>query len=144
MKNIIIAIVILATLPLTGCASMNNAQKGAAFGTAVGTAVGALIAKDKIVGAAIGAGVGAVFGYMAGNEMDKFDQAQIRRVAETVPSGNTATWTNPDTGQTVQASPRPAIVERGSVFRNVIVVAEDGTRITVKVRLLPDGTWEIV
>jgi surface antigen len=142
MKNLIIAtIMILAMLPTVGCASMSNAQKGTGVGALAGGLVGALVSKDKLVGTAIGAGVGAVFGYMAGNEMDKYDQAQLSRVAETVPSGQTSTWENPDTGRRIEATPRPAVRTGDEIFRDVIVEAEDGTRVTLKVKRLPDGTW---
>lgn len=143
-KRILIIALVLSSLTTSGCVTTNNAQKGVTVGALAGGLVGSLVAGDKLVGAAVGAGVGAVAGYMVGNEMDKYDQAQLGRVAETVPTGDTKVWENPDTGRVYEATPRPAEKKDGSIYRDVIVVAEDGTKITVKVRRLANGTWEIV
>lgn len=144
MKKFTIIGLLFCFILTSGCTTtMNNAQKGTGVGLLAGGLVGALVSKDKLVGAAIGAGAGAVLGYMAGNEMDKYDASQISRVAETVPSGETVGWTNPDTGKVYEATPQRATRKSGRIKREVIVVAEDGTRIKVKVQRNSDGTWSM-
>ncbi len=76
-KKLIVFVVIL-TLGLGGCASMNESQqstaKGTAAGTGIGAAVGAVIgalAGDPALGAGIGAGVGLVGGYIWSSHMEK-------------------------------------------------------------------------
>ncbi len=71
-----------AIMLLTGCSTMNNAQKGAAYGggggAALGAAIGALAGKGKgaAIGAAVGTAVGAGAGALIGRRMDK-QQAEL-------------------------------------------------------------------
>ena len=75
------ALVLCATLILSGCASMNNTTKGGLIGGGSGTTLGGIIGNmvsgksDKGKGTAIGAGIGAVVGTVAGvligKKMDK-------------------------------------------------------------------------
>ena len=77
-------LVILASLILSGCASMNKTTKGAVVGTAAGGALGAVIGKatgNAALGAIIGATVGGATGAIIGHEMDK----QAEEIEKTVP-----------------------------------------------------------
>lgn len=60
----------------TGCASMNNTERGAlgggVVGTAAGTAIGAATGRP-LLGAALGGAVGTAGGALIGNESDKRD-----------------------------------------------------------------------
>lgn len=76
--NLIVALLISASLVFTGCDSLNKTAKGALIGTGAGAAIGAgiggLIGKDgksAAVGAAIGGAVGATAGAIIGKQMDK-------------------------------------------------------------------------
>lgn len=82
-----------ASLIISGCASMNKAQKGAAIGTAAGGALGAVIGKvsgNTALGAVVGAAVGGTTGAIIGNKMDKqaeeiknkVPDAKVERVGE--------------------------------------------------------------
>jgi outer membrane protein OmpA-like peptidoglycan-associated protein len=83
-----------ALVPLaTGCASMNNTQRGAVIGAAGGAAVGGVIGKaagSTAKGAILGAAVGGVAGAVIGSRMDKqreelagdLDNATVERVGE--------------------------------------------------------------
>ena len=95
MKKIRNGLLILAgaSLILSGCASMNKAQKGAAIGTATGGAIGAVVGKvtgNTALGAVIGAAVGGTTGAIIGNKMDKqaeeiknkVPDAKVERVGE--------------------------------------------------------------
>jgi outer membrane protein OmpA-like peptidoglycan-associated protein len=75
---------VLASLILSGCKSMNKTQKGAAIGTAGGAAAGAVIGRaagNTAMGAIIGAAVGGVTGAVIGRKMDK----QAKEIEEKVP-----------------------------------------------------------
>lgn len=77
-------LVVVASLLLSGCASMNKTTKGAAVGTAAGGAMGAVIGKatgNAALGAIIGATVGGATGAIIGREMDK----QAAEIEKTVP-----------------------------------------------------------
>jgi len=82
-----IIVILLVTLIMSGCASMNKTTKGAAIGTAAGGAMGAVIGKaagNTGLGAIIGATVGGASGAIIGNRMDK----QAEEIKNTVPDAS--------------------------------------------------------
>ncbi len=92
---------------LSGC--QTKAQTGAGVGALSGALVGSLASgKHRGRNAAIGAVVGGLIGYAVGNEMDKYDRAQVNNTFETYPSGQTASWVNPDSGNQYAVTPQPA------------------------------------
>jgi len=68
MKNLILTAVVLTSVPLAACASMDNdrtlasAGTGAAIGAAGGAGVAAIAGGDLLTGAVIGAAVGGIAG----------------------------------------------------------------------------------
>ena len=85
--------ILVITVMLSGCASMNKSQKGAVIGTAGGAATGAVIGRaagNTALGAIIGATVGGVAGAVIGRQMDKqaeeikdeLPDAKVERVGE--------------------------------------------------------------
>lgn len=71
-------VLLSVTLILSGCASMNNTQKGAAIGVAGGGALGAVVGKitgNTALGAVVGAAVGGTAGTIIGRKMDKQAEA---------------------------------------------------------------------
>lgn len=142
-------IALLLTLTLLPACTTTRAQNSAALGTLAGATLGALTFKNKISGAAIGGGAGMLVGYIVGNEMDKYDRAQVSNAMETTPSGYTTTWTNPDTRTRYEAIPEPARETRdGRIERDVTLRARmpNGEYETVyaKAYRQPDGTWQLV
>lgn len=78
---------LVATLVLLGCKTMNRSQKGAVIGTAGGAAAGAVIGKaagNTALGAIIGATVGGVTGAVIGRQMDK----QAEEIKKEVPDAD--------------------------------------------------------
>src|SRR5215213_97101 len=77
---------------LSGCKSMNKAQKGVLIGAGAGGAAGAVIGKaagNTALGAIIGAAAGGVAGGLIGRKMDKQAEeiskipgAEVKRVGE--------------------------------------------------------------
>ena len=79
---------------LTGCASMNNTQRGAAVGAGAGGAIGAVIgratgstARGAIIGAVVGGAAGAVIGRQMDRQAsdlnrDLGENATVQRVGE--------------------------------------------------------------
>ncbi len=68
-----IALIIAVAFVMTGCASMgvNGAAGGAAVGAGIGQAIG-----HNTESTLIGAAVGTLFGYIGGNEWDKYQYRQ--------------------------------------------------------------------
>ena len=88
-----IAALSLATLALSGCASLNNKERGAIIGAGAGAAAGGAIgrvngstAKGAIIGAAVGGTIGAVIGHQMDQQAKELDQnipgATVERVGE--------------------------------------------------------------
>jgi outer membrane protein OmpA-like peptidoglycan-associated protein len=78
---------------MTGCASMNNTERGAAAGAGAGGAIGAIIgrqtgntARGAIIGAVVGGAAGAVIGRRMDRQAEQLEQsvpnAEVERVGE--------------------------------------------------------------
>ncbi|SRR6056297_2865464 len=134
---------------LAGCG--NKAQQGGVVGGLSGALVGSHLGPDdehhRLENALIGAGIGVLLGYAVGNELDKYDRAQIGRTLEYTPSNQTREWINPDTRNRFQATPKAAYKSQGHVCRDIMIDAwMDGQKRQVKARACrrPNGQWELV
>ena len=77
---------------MTGCASMNNTERGAAAGVGAGGAIGAIIgrqtgntARGAIIGAVVGGAAGAVIGRRMDRqaaELENIPNTEVQRVGE--------------------------------------------------------------
>lgn len=75
---------VLSAMIVTGCKSLNKAQKGVLIGAGAGGAVGAGVGKaagNTVLGAIIGAAVGGATGGIIGRQMDK----QAKEIQSNVP-----------------------------------------------------------
>jgi outer membrane protein OmpA-like peptidoglycan-associated protein len=87
------AVLTVGATSLTGCASLNNKERGAAIGAATGAAVGAVVGKrtgSTARGAILGAVVGGAAGAVIGRQMDRqaeqlegdLEGASVERIGE--------------------------------------------------------------
>ena len=109
MKNKVLVLLPVMLLTLSSCADnqMSKGTKGAGVGAAGGAILGQAIGRNTEA-TLIGAAVGTMLGYIVGNEMDKFDRQELNGTYETAPSGQAASWRNPDSGNEYQVTPQPA------------------------------------
>jgi len=118
------AVAIILMLLTSGCAT--NTSKGASGG-AIGAAAGAIAGQaigHNTKGTLLGAAVGGMLGYIIGNEMDKYDQAQLNQVYESSPSHQRSQWVNPDTNRSYTVTPQPAYTQpSGRVCREAEILA---------------------
>ncbi|WFS62501.1 glycine zipper domain-containing protein [Pseudodesulfovibrio thermohalotolerans] len=143
MKKVLIA-ALMACFLAAGYGCATKAQQGAAVGGLAGATIGSLTFKDKLLGAVVGAGVGTLFGYIVGNEWDKYDEAQVQKTLETGRSNQASVWTNPDTGANYSATPSPPYVAENKVYRDVYIKDEkDGDTIMAKAWRDDDGVWHL-
>lgn len=131
-------VAMLALALLQACANVgNNGQQGAAVGGIIGAVVGQAIGHDT-AGTLIGAAVGSMLGYIVGNEMDKADQMNTLQAINTMPSGQTSAWQNPNTGNAYEVTPQPAYD----------VATSQGTRkcrkATIRANIAGEGPQETV
>lgn len=109
MRHIAVILAGIMALMMTSCTNldMNKGQQGAIGGAAGGALLGQAIGRSTEA-TLIGAAVGVTLGYIVGNEMDKFDKRELNQAYEFAPSGQTTSWTNPDSGNVYQVTPEPA------------------------------------
>lgn len=89
MKKILTILIVFSVL-LSGCKTMNKQQKGTAIGATGGAALGAVVTKGSIWGILAGAAIGGTAGNLIGKKMDKqakdlkqaIPTAQVERVNE--------------------------------------------------------------
>ena len=117
------AVTIIFMLITSGCANTSKGAGGAGIGAAAGAIAGQAIGHNT-KGTLIGAAVGGMLGYIIGNEMDKYDQAQLNQVYETSPSHQRSQWVNPDTNRSYTVTPQPAYTQpSGQVCREAEILA---------------------
>ena len=98
--------IIFFSFTLTSCLA-NKAQMGAVGGAGLGAIAGQAIGHDT-ESTLLGAALGGALGYIVGNEMDKYDQQQLRNVLETSVSGQPVAWVNPNSRKEFRVTPHPA------------------------------------
>jgi outer membrane protein OmpA-like peptidoglycan-associated protein len=93
MQKVLALAVTAGTLVTSGCASMNNKERGAVIGAGAGAAVGGVIgnntgstARGAIIGAVVGGAAGAIIGHQMDQQAKEIDQsipgAKVERVGE--------------------------------------------------------------
>ncbi len=87
--------------------SISPSFGGTVLGALLGAVTGSQFGKGTGRTAAIlgGGFLGAVIGHNIGRNMEEADRAKSRHVLETVATGQTATWRNPDTGGQYSLTP---------------------------------------
>lgn len=145
----------LMSLSVAACSS--DAGQKEQVGTLLGAGVGAL-AGSKIGGGggrdiaiAAGALLGAGLGNQIGKSLDRADRLAIQqttqRSLESVPSGQTTSWTNPDSGNSGTVTPQPAYTNASGQYcrefqQTITVGGEQQSGYGTACRQ-PDGSWEI-
>jgi surface antigen len=128
----------------------NRELAGQVVGGAVGAAVGSQIGKGdgQLIATGAGALIGVLLGGEIGRSLDEQDRACIGRTLETVPTGQTVAWRNPDTGADVRATPRRTYqTDSGRYCREYTTSASVAGRqqqVYGTACRQPDGSWEIV
>ena len=93
MQRALAIVVAAGTLVMSGCASLNNKERGAVIGAGAGAAVGGVIgnntgstARGAIIGAVVGGAAGAIIGHQMDQQAKEIDQsipgAKVERVGE--------------------------------------------------------------
>jgi surface antigen len=128
----------------------NRDLAGQIVGGAVGAAVGSQFGKGdgQLVATGAGALIGVLLGGEIGRRLDAKDRACVGRTLETVPTGQTVAWRNPDTGADYRTTPRRTYqTDSGRYCREYTTSATVGGRqqqVYGTACRQPDGSWEIV
>lgn len=135
---------LIATLLAACNAPPTREQAGMVAGGIAGGVVGSEISGHSTAGAIIGTLVGGAVGGLAGRAMDESDRRQTVRVLETVPTGTSSNWRNPDTGNSYAVTPVQTFDMHGAPCRKYVVnamVAGRPEKVSGTACRQSDGNW---
>ena len=142
---------VLFTLPgLTGCETTTHAQQGEVVGGVLGGVLGSQVGDGSGQTAAIiiGTMAGSMIGRQIGQSMDDVDRMKTAEALNNNRTGQSTTWTNPDTGEEYTVTPTRTFEEPSGPCREFELDATVGGEPDQKVGgtacLQPDGSWKIV
>ncbi len=154
MRAMKLAAVILLVTSMAACADSGTKQN---IGTLLGGAGGAVAGsqfgsgKGRLVGVAAGTLIGALLGSEVGKSLDRADRTYLeqtnQQALETVPSGQSASWRNPDSGNYGTITPQPAYQTSSGQycreFQQTITVGGKSENAFGTACRQPDGSWKI-
>lgn len=157
MKRTALSLLMISTLALGACDTMNGMGPKQGLGTAAGAVAGGL-AGSQIGGGsgrlwATGAGalLGAFVGSEIGSSLDKADLAYAEQAssrAHSAPLGETITWENPQSGNHGTITPvkqgRSSSGEMCREYQQTIVVEGRSETAYGQACQQSDGTWRLV
>jgi surface antigen len=125
---------------------MTQENTGQVIGAVVGGAAASRVGQGSGKTAAIIAGtlVGAYLGGYIGRQMDENDRYRTYQTLEGNPTGQTSSWTNPDTGYQYEVTPTRTYSTGAGPCREYVTEAWiDGRREEVRGTACrqPDGSW---
>lgn len=142
------------SLGLAACESAGTKETigtigGAAAGGLVGSQIGG--GSGQLAATAIGVLLGAFIGNEVGKSLDKADQAYATNTAgnalESNTSGQTSTWSNPDSGNSGTITPtQTSYSESGEPcreYQQTVVIGGEMQEAYGTACRNPDGTWRI-
>ncbi len=152
MKYVIMMLVLV--FAMYGCASTGQ-QNGKMGGAVTGGALGAIIGNAvdckgcALIGGLLGAAAGGYVGGEIGKRMDEQDAARMNNTINTAPTGQTVSWSNPDTSIKYDVTPTRTYREprANDYCREVTIGQADvgGNRQEVYGTACrqPDGSWKM-
>lgn len=157
MKKIALVAMVVSSLALTGCETLNNTGTKQLIGTGGGAVVGGLLGSKVGDGSgqlwATGAGalLGALVGSEIGKSLDRADQqyaSQANYQAQNAPIGEPISWSNPESGNYGQVvATKDGYSQSGRYCREfqqtIYVGGREESAYGVACRQ-PDGSWQIV
>jgi surface antigen len=155
MKITKLAIPMALVLALAACEGQGRKQTG---GTLIGAGAGALAGsqigggRGKLAAVAIGALAGAFLGSEVGKSLDRADRAAMTRTSQNAlernPTGQTSTWSNPDSGNAGTVTPtrtyETASGDPCREYQQTVTIAGKTEQAYGRACRQPDGTWKIV
>jgi len=147
-------VAIVAALAVAGCEGHGPKETG---GTLIGAAVGGLVGAQfgsgtgKIIATTLGVLAGAWAGNATGKALDDADKKQMQSTAQTSlennQTGQTASWSNPDSGNRGTVTPtktyQTAAGQNCREYRQTVTVDGKTEEAWSTACRQPDGTWEI-
>ncbi len=157
LRRLPIAAALVAALTLGACATENAGSKqtggtilGAVAGGLAGSAFGR--GEGRLVMTGLGTLLGAYVGSETGQSLDRADRIAAARTAqvtlESAPTGQTATWSNPDSGHSGTVTPVRTYQEPSGAYcreyQQSVTVGGQTERAYGTACRQPDGSWKII
>ncbi len=148
-----LALVAVIGLGLTACQDVGTKQGvGGVLGGVGGAVAGAQFGsgKGQLAATAAGALLGALLGSEVGKSLDRADQAAMstttNRTLESAPTGQAASWRNPDSGNSGTVTPTRTYQRTGGEycreFTQTVRVGGKTEEAYGTACRQPDGTWK--
>ena len=151
----LIAVAMAASL-LTACQTNSGTKEtigglgGAVLGGLLGSQVGS--GRGKLVAVGVGAVLGGLLGSSVGKSLDDTDKLMMERTTqaslEHVESGQTSTWSNPDSGHSGSVTPVKTYQTNAGQYcreyQQTISVGGQEEQAYGTACRQPDGSWKIV
>lgn len=157
LKRTIKGLAALAAVALlAGC--VTNAGPKETGGTLLGAGLGALAGSQigsgtgKLAAVGLGTLLGAFAGNQVGASLDRADRLYAARTAqrslETVPTGATSTWRNPDNGHSGTFTPTDTYRRPDGAycreFQQTVIISGQRQHAYGTACRQPDGSWQIL
>ena len=149
--KLLISLLLAAGVALPGCATYQGPQEqagmviGGVLGGVLGRQIGAGTGRDAAIIA--GALAGAAIGGAVGRTMDDMDRLKTAQTLESVRTGVSTAWVNPDTGVQYQVTPTRTYETTVGPCREYTIDAMIGGRIEQVYGTAcrqPDGSWRVI
>ena len=155
LRNAALGVALLGNVGLGACENAGPKETiGALGGAAIGGLAGAQIGKGsgQLAATAAGALLGFFIGQGIGSSLDKADQLYAERNAgealESTPTGQTSTWSNPDSGNSGTITPtRTSYTDAGQPcreYQQTVTIGGETQQAYGTACRQPDGSWRIV
>jgi surface antigen len=148
-NNILLSATLACGLAVSGCASTQgpNEQSGMVIGGILGGVLGSQVGSGEGRTAAIiiGSLAGAAIGGNVGRSMDDTDRLKTAQTLETVRTGVSTSWQNPDTGNSYTVTPTRTYETASGPCREYSIDGQIGGKaeqITGTACRQADGSWK--
>jgi surface antigen len=144
------ALAAMLVLSLAGCESPpSQQQSGTVIGGVLGGVLGSQVGQGsgRTAATVIGTLIGATIGGNVGRSMDQTDRLKTAQALETVSTGRSSTWRNPDTGAQYTVTPTRTRQTAEGPCREYTVdatVAGRPERVCGQACRQQDGSWRVV
>ena len=147
--------VLLAAVLVAGCGpnGISKEEAGALIGAGLGGLAGSFIGDGggQLVAVGVGTMLGAVLGSEVGKSLDRADRLAMQQATyealEYGESGSSSTWTNPDTGNSGEIVPQPAVLRADNrycrEFWKTVTIAGEKQQAYGTACRQADGSWKI-
>ena len=147
--------VTLAAVMLAGCGSdIGKEEIGALVGAGLGGLAGSFIGDGggQLVAVGVGTLLGAIMGSEVGKSLDRADRLAMQQATfdalEYGESGSTTSWTNPDSGNSGEIVPQPAVRRADNrycrEFWQTLTIAGEKQQAYGTACRQADGSWRII